>query len=70
MDKILDRVGYGYRLCILGDLNRCIIDRMRVSITVAFGFQGENYNDRRMVEFFAERGLYVGNTYLKHRSLH
>ena len=41
--------------CILGDLN---------------GWIGENNNSRRLVEFCVEKGLYVGNTYFKHRSLH
>ena len=30
----------------------------------------EFYNGRRVVEYCAERGLCVGNTYFKHRSLH
>ena len=38
-------------------------------ITGAFGVPGENDNDRKVVEFCAERGLCVGNTYLKQRSL-
>ena len=70
MDRILDRVGNGYRLCILGDLNGWIRDRTRASITGAFGVRGENDNCRRVMEFCAERGLCVGNTYFKHRSLH
>ena len=53
----LDRVGSGYRLCILGDLNGWVGDRVRPGITGAFGVQGENDNDRRVVEFWAERGL-------------
>ena len=47
---------------MLGDLNGWIRDRMRASITGAFGVPGENENRRRVVEFYAERGLYVGNT--------
>ena len=38
MDMTLDRVGNEYRLCILGDLNRWIGDR----ITGGFGVPGEN----------------------------
>ena len=34
------------------------------------GFPGENDNGRRVLEFCAERGLSVGNTYFKHRSLY
>ena len=51
MDRILDRVGNGYRLCIMGDLNRWMGDRTRASITGAFGFPGENDIGRRVVEF-------------------
>ena len=64
MDKILDRVGNRYRLCILGDLNGWIRDRVRAGITGTFGDPGDNYNGRRVVEFYGERGLCVGNTYL------
>ena len=70
MDKILDRVGNGYRLSILGDLNGWIGESGRTSITGAFIVQGENDNDRRVLEFCAERGLRVGNTGFKRRSLH
>ena len=58
VDRTLDSVGFGYILCILGDLNRLIGDRTRSEITDVFGVQGENDNGRRVVEFCAERGLY------------
>ena len=44
-------------------------DRARTGITGAFGAPGENDNGRRL-EFGEERGICVGNTYFKHRSLH
>ena len=65
-----DRVGNGYRLYVLGDLNVCIGDRVRLAIAVAFGVPGENDNGRRVVKLCAERGLYVGNTYFEYKSLH
>ena len=46
MDRTLDSVGNGYRLCILGDLKRWIGDRTKAGITGAFGIPGENDNDR------------------------
>ena len=70
MDRILDSVGDGHRLCILGYLNGWIGDRTRAGITGAFGVLGEHNNGRRVVEFCAERGICVGNTYFKHLSLH
>ena len=40
MDRTVDRVGNGYRLCVLGDLNEWIGDRVRADITAnAFGAQ-------------------------------
>ena len=62
MERIQDGVGKGYRLCILGDLNVWIGNRMRAGITGAFGVPGENDNGQRVVEFCAERRLYAGNT--------
>ena len=41
MDRVLDRVGNGYMLCILGDLNGWIGDRVKGSITGVFGIPGE-----------------------------
>ena len=58
----MDRVGNGYRLCMLGYLNGWIRDRAKAGVTGAFGVPGKNDNGRRPVEFCAERGLYVGNT--------
>ena len=63
MHRILDSIGNGYRLCILGDLNRWIEDRTRATITGDFGVPGENDNGRRVGEFCLERGLCLGNTY-------
>ena len=47
-------------------------DRVRGGITGAFGVPGENENGRRVVEFYAERGVCVcvDNTYFEHKSLH
>ena len=70
MDKTMDRVGNGYRLCVMGDLNGWVGDRVRAGITGAFGVPGENENGRRVVEFCAERGMCVGNTYFEHENLH
>ena len=61
MDRALNSVG---------DLNGWIGDRTKASITGAFGVSGENDIGRRVVEFCEERGLFVGNTYFRHRSLH
>ena len=44
MDSILDSIGNGYKLCILGDLNSGIGDR--TSITGSFGVPEENDNGR------------------------
>ena len=50
MDRTLDSVGSGYRLCILGDRNRWIGDCTKDGITGALGVPGENDNGRRVVE--------------------
>ena len=50
-------------LCILGDLNRWIGDRTTPGITDSFGVPGKNDNGRRVVKFWAKRGLCVGNTF-------
>ena len=59
VDRTLDSVGNGNRLCILVDLNGWI----GAGITGAFGVPGENNNGRRVVEFCEKRGLCVGNIF-------
>ena len=68
MDRTLDNVENGYRLCILRDLSGWIEDRTRADITGAFGVPGEREKDngRRVVEFCDERS----HTYFKYRSLY
>ena len=57
-------------MCILGDLNGWIEDRIRAGITGAFEVSGENNKAGREKELCGERGLCVGTTYFEHRSLH
>ena len=57
IDRTMGRVGNGYRLCVLGDLNGWIEDIVRAGITGAFGVPVENDNGRRVVEFCAEREM-------------
>ena len=42
LDRVVDMVGNGYRLCVLGDLKAWDRDRMRVGIIGGFGVVGEN----------------------------
>ena len=69
LDRIVDRVCNGYRLCMPGDLNGWIGDRVRAGIIGSFGVPEENDNRRRVVEFCAERGLFVGILCFEHKSL-
>ena len=66
LDRIVDRVANEYSLCILGDLNRWIADRVRAGITGAFGVPGENDNGRRVV-FCAEREPCINNMYFEQK---
>ena len=68
MDRTLDSVGNGYRLNILGDLNRWIASRTRSGITGAFGVPRDIDNGGRVVGCYVDQ-LCVGNTYFKHTKL-
>ena len=46
LNRVVDRVGNEYRLCMLGNLKGCIGDRVRMGITGAFEVSGENCNRR------------------------
>ena len=56
-------------MCVMGDLNGWLAGRLRVGKTGAFGILGENNKERGIFDSCAERGLCVGNTYFKHKSL-
>ena len=58
LGRTVDRIGNGHRLRMLGELNGWIGDRVRSSITGAFGVPGEKDNGRR---------LCLSNTNLKHK---
>ena len=63
LDGIVNRVENEYRLCVVEHLNGCIGYRVRPGITGIYGVLGENENGRRVVEFCAEKGMCVSNTY-------
>ena len=69
-DGVVDRVGNGYRLCVLGDPNGWVRDRLRVGISGGFGVRGENYNCRGLIDFCAETGVSLSNTYFKPMNFH
>ena len=55
-------------LCMLGDLNGWVGDKLRICKTGGFGVPGENDNGRT-IDFCAENNGYVGNTYFKQKCL-
>ena len=50
LGMVVDKVGNGYRLCMLGYLNEWIGNRVRAGIIGTFGVPGENENGRRVVD--------------------
>ena len=69
LNGVVDRIGNGYRLCAIGDLNGWLEDRSRVGVTGGFGVPGENDNGRMIIDLFVKRVLYVSNNYFEHKSL-
>ena len=62
--SVVDRIGNRYRLCVQGDLNGWVGNRLREGITGGFGVP-KNYNCRRVINLCAEKGLSVSNTYFE-----
>ena len=54
----------------MGDLNKWVIDKVKVYITGAFGVLKENNIRKMIVDFCGERGLCVGTTYVMHKNLY
>ena len=46
LDKAVDKVDNGYEVFLLENLNKLIGDRVKASITVAFGVPEESDNER------------------------
>ena len=57
------RVGNGYRVCVLRDLNGWIRNKVWAGITGRFCIPGKNDNGRRVIDSCAEKGSCVGSTY-------
>ena len=68
LDRVVDRIGNGHRLGVLGDLNGWVGHRLRLGINGGFGIPRENDNGRRVQAFCTE--LCVSNTYFEHNCLH
>ena len=63
VDRVVDRVGNGHRLYVLGD-------GLRADLTDGFEVPGEKDNGKRLNDLRVESGLCVGNTYFEQKSLH
>lgn len=70
LEKVMNAVGNGYRLLVVGDLNGKVGECVRDGITGAFGVPEMNENGERVVDFCAERELSVANTYFQHKNIH
>ena len=53
LDRVVERLGNGYRLCLVEDLYEWVGDRLRVGISGEFRAPGENDNGRRVIDFCA-----------------
>ena len=60
MDRVVDRINNGYRLCVTGDQNGWVEGRIMMTITGAFGIHSENDNKKRVTGFYAEKGVVLG----------
>ena len=65
-NRVVDRVGNGYRLRVVEDLNGWVGDKVWVVILDAFEMLGENANGRRTFDFC---WLCSCDTYYKQKSL-
>ena len=54
LNRVLDRLGNGYILCVVGNLNGCVGDRLRTGIIGGLGIQTENDTGSTVVDFCAE----------------
>ena len=53
LNRIVDRVGNGYRLCVLEDLNGWTEGRVRAGIIGAFGVSGENDKEKKKKQWWS-----------------
>ena len=70
LKSVVDDIGNGYRVIVMGDLNGWIGDQERAGVTGLHGVPGVNENGERVVDFCAEKEFCVGNTFFKHKDIH
>ena len=58
------------RLCVIGDLNRWVEDRVRKDTGSAYRVSDENDKGRRVVDFWAEKSVYVRSMYFKQKNIY
>ena len=68
--NVMNKVGNGYRLLVVGDLNGWVGDEAIDGITGKFGVPGVNENGERVVDFCADRGMCIANTHFRHKDIH
>ena len=68
--NVMNKVGNGYRLLVVGDLNGWVGDEAIDGITGKFGVPGVNENGERVVDFCADRGMCIANTHFRHKAIH
>ena len=70
LDECLRNFERGTKLCVLGDFNARVGKRGNTEVLGPFGIDGINENGERMVEMCESRGLIIGNTWFKKKSIH
>ena len=58
------------RIIVLGDMNARVGEMSDGEIVGKFGVPGRNVNGEYLVDFCAERHLFVANTFFEHRMIH
>lgn len=69
LGHVVNAVGKGYRLVVLGDVYGIIGDGVRGSVTGSVDVPGENENEMKVVDF-CSRGICVTNTFFQHKDIY
>ena len=70
LDRCLESFGERDNVCLLGDLNARVGNRMVKGVVGPHGVEGVNDNGVRLLGLCGARGLIIGNTWFEKRSIH
>ncbi len=70
VNECLGMFEIGRRIVVFGDMNGRVSNSELAGVVGKWGVEGVNENGEHLVDICAERGLFLANTFFKHKMIH